>query len=67
VIIIALFIGAEVGGVMGALLAVPFTVVLQVLFEHFYRFEEPAAPLVEVPVIEREPTTAPTKTVAPRS
>jgi predicted PurR-regulated permease PerM len=67
VIIIALFIGAEVGGVMGALLAVPFTVVLQVLFEHFYRFEEPAAPVVEVPVIEREPTTAPTKTVAPRS
>jgi len=32
VIIVALFIGAEAGGVMGALLAVPFTVVLQVLF-----------------------------------
>ena len=42
-IIIALFIGAEVGGVMGALLAVPFTVVLQVLFEQFYRFEEAPA------------------------
>ena len=40
VIIIALFIGAEAGGVMGALLAVPFTVVLQVLFEQFYRFED---------------------------
>jgi predicted PurR-regulated permease PerM len=41
VIILALFIGAEAGGVMGALLAVPCTVVLQVLFEQFYRFDEP--------------------------
>ncbi len=31
VMIIALFIGAEGGGVTGALLVVPFTVVLQVL------------------------------------
>jgi predicted PurR-regulated permease PerM len=47
VIIIALFVGAELSGIMGALLAVPFTVVLQVLFDHFYRFEEtaPAVPL----------------------
>ena len=67
VIIIALFIGAEVCGVMGALLAVPFTVVLQVLFEYFYRFEEPPTPVVEAPVMEREPATAPPKTVAPRS
>lgn len=42
VIIIALFIGAEAKGVLGALLAVPVAVVLQVLFERFYRFEEVA-------------------------
>lgn len=41
-IIIALFIGAEARGVMGALLAVPALVVIQVLFEHFYRFGEDA-------------------------
>jgi predicted PurR-regulated permease PerM len=60
VIIIALFIGAEARGVMGALLAVPCTVVLQVLFEQFYRFDEPDAAAVEVPTIERErPRPAP--------
>ena len=42
-IIIALFIGAEAKGIMGALLAVPVAVVLQVLFDHFYRFEDSAA------------------------
>jgi hypothetical protein len=56
VIIIALFIGAEAGGVMGALLAVPFTVVLQVLFEQFYRFEEPAPIAIAAPPIEPAPT-----------
>jgi predicted PurR-regulated permease PerM len=40
VIIIALFIGAEAQGVMGALLALPVAIVIQVLFERFYRFEE---------------------------
>ncbi len=40
VIIIALFIGAEARGVLGALLAVPVAVVIQVLFERFYRFDE---------------------------
>ena len=54
VIIIALFIGAEARGVMGALLAVPFTVVLQVLFDQFYRFEAAAEalPALEVPAPE---------------
>jgi predicted PurR-regulated permease PerM len=55
VIIVALFLGAEVGGVMGALLAVPFTVVLQVLFEQFYRFEEPEAAVVKAPPAEPVP------------
>ncbi|GAC1384568.1 MAG: cell elongation protein CozEb [Herpetosiphon sp.] len=39
-IIIALFVGAELKGIMGALLAVPVAVVLQVLFDHFYRFDD---------------------------
>jgi predicted PurR-regulated permease PerM len=52
VIIVALFVGAEARGVMGALLAVPAAVVIQVLFDQFYRFEEPAGALAEVPKIE---------------
>ena len=54
VIIIALFIGAEALGVLGALLAVPVAVVVQVLFERFYRFAETpvAAPLPEAPTLE---------------
>jgi predicted PurR-regulated permease PerM len=56
VIILALFIGAEARGVMGALLAVPCAVVLQVLFEQFYRFAEPEVAAVEVPIMEpRQP------------
>jgi predicted PurR-regulated permease PerM len=39
-IILALFIGAEAKGVLGALLAVPVAVVLQVLFDRFYRFDD---------------------------
>jgi predicted PurR-regulated permease PerM len=58
VIIIALFIGAEAGGVMGALLAVPFMVVLQVLFEQFYRFGEPAPAVIEAPAVELVPEAA---------
>jgi predicted PurR-regulated permease PerM len=58
VVIIALFIGAEAGGVIGALLAVPFTVILQVLFEHFYRFEQPEPIAATQPVIEPVPLVA---------
>ncbi|HET7321451.1 MAG TPA: AI-2E family transporter, partial [Longimicrobiaceae bacterium] len=47
VVIIALFIGAEAKGVIGALLAVPVAVVVQVLFDRFYRFREPAPVLPE--------------------
>ena len=66
VIIIALFIGAEARGVMGALLAVPFTVVLQVLFDQFYRFEAAATPL-EMPALDSpapETPAAPAERVA---
>ena len=75
VIIIALFIGAEARGVTGALLAVPFTVVLQVLFDKFYRFAEEPVPVPvdvplesppETPALPREPAT-PAKRVAPKS
>jgi predicted PurR-regulated permease PerM len=65
VIIIALFIGAEAGGVMGALLAVPFTVVLQVLFEQFYRFDEAPAPVaIAAPAIEPVPEVVRTEPIA---
>jgi predicted PurR-regulated permease PerM len=40
VIILALFIGAEAKGIIGALVAVPLAVVLQVVFDRFYRFED---------------------------
>jgi predicted PurR-regulated permease PerM len=71
VIIIALFIGAEARGVMGALLAVPFTVVLQVLFDQFYRFEEqpmlaPVEQPLELPPSPRDPVD-PSKQVAQKS
>ena len=60
VIIIALFIGAEARGVMGALLAIPVAVVIQVLFEHFYRFEDtPEAVVTPAPgaaIVEVAPT-----------
>ncbi len=46
-IVIALFIGAELKGIMGALLAVPAAVVLQVLFDHFYRFDDAPQAVVE--------------------
>jgi len=39
-IILALFVGAEAKGILGALLAVPVAVVLQVLFDRFYRFQD---------------------------
>jgi predicted PurR-regulated permease PerM len=67
VIIIALFIGAEARGVTGALLAVPFTVVLQVLFDQFYRFEEqPVVAPLDAPVLPRDPAS-PTKRVVQKS
>jgi predicted PurR-regulated permease PerM len=39
-IILALFIGAEAKGIIGALVAVPVAVVLQVVFDRFYRFPD---------------------------
>ncbi|HEX8245408.1 MAG TPA: AI-2E family transporter [Longimicrobium sp.] len=39
-IILALFIGAEAKGIIGALVAVPVAVVLQVVFDRFYRFHD---------------------------
>lgn len=66
VIIVALFIGAEAKGVIGALLAIPVMVVIQVLFDHYYRFDEPATETVStvdasrlhVPPTESVPQTA---------
>jgi predicted PurR-regulated permease PerM len=66
VIIIALFVGAEARGVIGALLAVPCTVVLQVLFEQFYRFDEPDVAATEVPTMERDPPQSRPAPVTPK-
>jgi len=41
VVVIALFIGAESLGIFGALLAVPIAVVIQVLLDEFYFFDDP--------------------------
>jgi len=43
VVVLALFLGAEVLGILGALLAVPIAVVIQILLDEFWRFDEPAA------------------------
>jgi len=40
VVVIALFLGGEALGILGALLAVPIAIVLQVLLDEFYRFDE---------------------------
>lgn len=45
-IILALFIGAEAKGIIGALIAVPVAVVLQVVFDRFYRFSDTASIIV---------------------
>jgi predicted PurR-regulated permease PerM len=43
VIVLALYLGAEVLGILGALLAVPVAVVLQILLDEFWTFEEAGA------------------------
>ncbi len=44
VVVLALFLGAEVLGILGALLAVPIAVIVQTLLDEFWRFDEPDAP-----------------------
>lgn len=73
--IVALFVGAEARGVVGALLAVPVAIVLQVLFEHFYRFEEALPAATEdltivtpaVTVVKNQSQNPPPKTAPPRA
>jgi predicted PurR-regulated permease PerM len=43
VVVIALFLGAEVLGILGALLAVPIAVIIQTLLDEFWTFDEPPA------------------------
>src|SRR5205085_8069260 len=63
-IIIALFIGAEAKGIIGALLAVPAAIVIQVLFERFYRFEDTAEAMEKAVESEarKQPSTAERRT-----
>jgi predicted PurR-regulated permease PerM len=44
VVVLALFLGAEVLGILGALLAVPIAVIVQTLLDEFWRFDAPDAP-----------------------
>lgn len=41
VVVVALFLGAEVLGILGALLAVPIAVIIQTLLDEFWTFDEP--------------------------
>ncbi|HEU5329928.1 MAG TPA: AI-2E family transporter [Thermomicrobiales bacterium] len=45
VVVVALFLGAEVLGILGALLAVPIAVIIQTLLDEFWQFED--APVTE--------------------
>lgn len=49
VVVLALFLGAEVLGILGALLAVPIAVIVQALLDEFWTFTEPAAEAREPP------------------
>ena len=62
-IILALFIGAEAKGIMGALVAVPVAAVLQVVFDRFYRFPDTGKiVLLETSDPLPEPEPAPAET-----
>jgi predicted PurR-regulated permease PerM len=43
VVVLALFLGAEILGILGALLAVPIAVIVQTLMDEFWRFDESRA------------------------
>lgn len=49
VVVLALFLGAEFLGILGALLAVPIAVIVQVLLDEFWTFPESEAPAVARP------------------
>jgi predicted PurR-regulated permease PerM len=55
VIVIALFLGGEALGILGALLAVPIAIVIQSLLDEFYRFRVPkGAEIVSPPAMAQE-------------
>lgn len=45
VVVLALFVGTEALGILGALLAVPIAVIIQALLDEFYSFDDPARPV----------------------
>jgi predicted PurR-regulated permease PerM len=49
VVVLALFLGAEMLGILGALLAVPIAVIVQALLDEFWTFVEPASETREPP------------------
>jgi predicted PurR-regulated permease PerM len=65
-IILALFIGAEAKGIMGALIAVPVAVVLQVVFDRFYRFPD-TGKIILLETSDPEPPAEPTPPPPPEA
>jgi predicted PurR-regulated permease PerM len=52
VVVVALFLGGEALGILGALLAVPIAIVIQVILDEFYRFDGPQRELAAEKVTE---------------
>jgi predicted PurR-regulated permease PerM len=70
VVVVALFLGGEALGILGALLAVPIAIVVQVFLDEFYVFDEAAkhgegspGAAIEPTMLSEEPTELP---AAPR-
>ena len=60
VVVLALFIGAETLGILGALLAVPLAVIVQALLDEFWTFSEPSTETTTsggISDVPREPLT----------
>lgn len=64
VVVLALFLGAEFLGILGALLAVPVAVIAQVFLDEFWIFPDSEAPAMAQPTGAARTTHAPTSTPA---
>jgi predicted PurR-regulated permease PerM len=69
VIVLALFLGAEALGILGALLAVPIAVIVQTLLDEFWTFGDPPAeqPETALPLQPGANAARPARSAAPTS